>query len=58
MHGQEGVLLHWQHHSLKDATWESLSEFQLRFPTFALEDDVNSKREGMIHDNQVTVEGE
>jgi hypothetical protein len=53
MHGEEGILLHWLHHSPTDATWQSLFEFQLRFPSFALEGNTNSKREEILHDNQV-----
>jgi len=48
---QQGVhqlLVHWQGYSPADATWESLSDFQQRFPAFVLEDKDVSKGEGVL----------
>lgn len=46
--GYTEVLVHWVGYSPADATWESLQDFQLRFPFFTLEDKGNSKGEGML----------
>jgi len=40
--------VHWKDLSPADATWESLSDFKLRFPLFPLEDKGHSKGEGVL----------
>jgi hypothetical protein len=42
------VLVHWKGLSPADASWESLADFQLHFPTFALEGKGNFKGEGVL----------
>jgi len=46
--GSTEVLVHWKELSPADATWEPLVDFQLRFPTFALEDKGHSKGGGVL----------
>lgn len=46
--GNKEILMHWKDLSLVDATWESLSDFKLRFPTFPLEDKGHFKGEGVL----------
>lgn len=48
------LLVHWQGKSPADATWELLSDFQLRYPTFALEDNGNFKGGGVLRDSVST----
>lgn len=47
-HGNPEILVHWKELSPVDATWELLSDFKLRFPTFTLEDKVHFKRGGVL----------
>jgi hypothetical protein len=42
-------MVHWQGLSPAEATWEPLSEFELRFPSFALADKGNFKNGGVLH---------
>ncbi|GLT69981.1 hypothetical protein SLA2020_420890 [Shorea laevis] len=46
--GQHEILVHWHGRSPAEATWEVLSEFQLRYPHFALEDKGNFKGDGVL----------
>jgi hypothetical protein len=41
-------LVYWKELSPADATWELLSDFKLRFPTFTLGDKGHFKRGGML----------
>jgi hypothetical protein len=47
--GTTEVMVHWQGLSPAEATWEPLSEFELRFPSFALADKGNFKNGGVLH---------
>jgi len=42
------VLIHWQNTSQEDATWENVNDMEEAFPSFNLEDKVNSKGEGIV----------
>jgi len=44
------ILVHWQGCSLAEASWEDREEFVLRFPSFALEDNGNPKKVGVLRD--------
>jgi hypothetical protein len=46
--GVPEVLVHWQGLSPAEATWEPLSDFELRFPPFALVDKGNLKTGGVL----------
>jgi hypothetical protein len=46
--GNKEVLVHWKELSQADATWESLSDFKLRFPNFNLEDKSHFKGGGVL----------
>jgi len=46
--GATEVMVHWQGFSPAEATWESLSDFELRFPSFALADKGNFKDGGVL----------
>jgi hypothetical protein len=46
--GVQELLVHWRGRTPADATWENLTDFQLRFPTFFLEDKDISQQEGVL----------
>jgi len=46
--GNPEILVYWKELSPADATWEPLSDFKLRFPTFTLEDKGHFKRGGVL----------
>jgi len=46
--GNPEILVYWKELSPADATWELLSDFKLRFPTFTLGDKGHFKRGGML----------
>jgi len=46
--GNTEMLVHWKELSPVDAKWESLSNFKLRFSTFALEDKGHFKDGGVL----------
>jgi len=48
LNGRIQILVNWKELSLADATWELLSDFKLRFPTFTLEDKGHFKRGGVL----------
>jgi hypothetical protein len=46
--GNPKILVHWQELSPTHATWELLSDFKLRFPTFTFEDKGHFKGGGVL----------
>ncbi|KAJ3684733.1 hypothetical protein LUZ61_013897 [Rhynchospora tenuis] len=44
--GSRELLVQWQHTPPEDATWVSLDDFRIRYPTFQLEDKLLFKEEG------------